>query len=478
MSSAKYVDLVRQLYSANLYLRVKMGLENIQRLHAGLQRPLDKVKTIVHVAGTNGKGSVCIKVARALQASGLRTGLFVSPHIACFRERMQMNGLYITEEQVEQLLPQVFQAVDREEIPGTFFEMTTALSFLYYAEMNADAAVLETGLGGRLDSTNICNPSVTVITSISKDHTKILGSTEEEIAIEKGGIFKPNVPVVLGPMRNQRTVDTLLELAHQMGTGKVHLVEPLSMDDDQIGAHDFVLENEKTASTVVNILRDNGHISINDHDMQQAMAINPPCRFQEVVAFGDTPFVLDVAHNPEALAKFFDRFLRLYGLESMENVQIIIGMSIDKDLDRCMNVLKQWVPCPENILLVESNHPRAAPVESLSLHLPGAVVMVPSGGGAGNSTSSIPQGISLAVERSKRNHAKHGRASSTLSPPPIIVCGSLYIMDEVLQVLGVGNQELQDPSIVQQAWVDRKVGKEPKTTNAEERRQSASGKTN
>ena len=91
----KYNDLVGQLYSANLYLRVKMGLENIHQLHNSLQRPLDQVKTVVHVAGTNGKGSVCMKVARALQSSGLRTGLFVSPHIACFRERMQMDGMYV-----------------------------------------------------------------------------------------------------------------------------------------------------------------------------------------------------------------------------------------------------------------------------------------------------------------------------------------------------------------------------------------------
>ena len=105
---------------------------------------------------------------------------------------------YITEEQVERLLPRVFAAVENEKIPGTFFEMTTALSFLYYQEMNADAVVLETGLGGRLDSTNICHPSVTVVTSISKDHTKILGSNEIDIAREKGGIFKHGVPVVLG----------------------------------------------------------------------------------------------------------------------------------------------------------------------------------------------------------------------------------------------------------------------------------------
>ncbi len=467
----KYNDLVRQLYSANLYLRVKMGLENIHRLHNGLDRPLDKVKTIVHVAGTNGKGSVCIKVARALQASGLDTGLFVSPHIACFRERAQMNGNYITEEQVERLLPLVFQAVEKEQIPGTFFEMTTALAFLYYGEMKANAVVLETGLGGRLDSTNICKPSVTVITSISKDHTKILGSNIQEIAREKGGIFKPGVPVVLGPMHDQIALNTLQEIAHEIGTGPVTIVPPLqstnSNSRDAIGIQDFVLENELTASAVIDVLRSRQEIDIDDVTLKAAMLTNPPCRFQEVQAFQNsnnnngTKFVLDVAHNPEALKKFFDRFLRLYGLSSMDGVQVVIGMSIDKDLGACMETIKKWI-LPENIILVQCGHPRAAPVSSLAHYLPGSVVMTPV-----NSSTSIPQGISYAIERSQRmkktlQHASAGDA-------PIIVCGSLYIMDEVLEVLGINqNEQKKDPSIVQQAWSDRKVGKEPPTTNAQD----------
>jgi dihydrofolate synthase/folylpolyglutamate synthase len=463
----KYSDLVRQLYSANLYLRVKMGLENIHRLHNGLGQPLNKVKTIVHVAGTNGKGSVCIKVARALQAAGLNTGLFVSPHIACFRERAQMNGNYITEAQVEQLLPQVFKAVKKHQIPGTFFEMTTAMAFLYYAEMGANAAVLETGLGGRLDSTNICQPSITVVTSISQDHTKILGSTVEDIAREKGGIFKPNVPVVLGPMRDARALDTLQEIAHNVGAGPVTLVPPLSDDDDNvIGTQDFVLENERTASAVMKILHERNEISLNETALQQALSTNPPCRFQEVSVFDGTQFVLDVAHNPEALRKFFDRFLRLHNLSSMNNVQVVIGMSVDKDLEKCLETVRKWI-LPENTILVQSGHPRAAPVSSLERHLPGSVAMIPGSvhdnNGGSSSLSSISQGISFAIERSKMQKKVSGTAA------PIIICGSLYIMDEVLQVLGIAQNENQkDPLEIQKAWTDRKVGKEPPVSNAKE----------
>jgi dihydrofolate synthase/folylpolyglutamate synthase len=475
----KYSDLVRQLYSANLYLRVKMGLENIHRLHDGLQKPLDQVKTIVHVAGTNGKGSVCMKVARALQSSGLSTGLFVSPHIACFRERMQMNGAYITEEQVERLLPQVFDAVEKQQIPGTFFEMTTALSFLYYKEMAADAVVLETGLGGRLDSTNICRPSVTVVTSISKDHTKILGSTEVDIAREKGGIFKRGVPVVLGPMRNQLVLDTLQEIAHQVGAGPVYLVPPSSSSDESfsttdeqssspaIGSQDFVVENERTARTVLHALRKHGGLVMDDETvssvLSSALATNPPCRFQEVVALGGAKFVLDVAHNPEALTKLFDRFQRIHGLDSMDGVQVVVGMSVDKDLQTCMDIIKESGLRPENILLVQSSHPRAAPASSLATYLPDSTVFE-----SGEHASSIAMGISYAIERAGRRAAAGAAAGEARDMSPIIVCGSLYIMDEVQQVLGIGRVDQTDPSVVQQAWSDRKTGNSPPTTNAED----------
>ena len=179
-----------------------MGLQNIERLHDALGRPLDAVPTVVHVAGTNGKGSVCIKVARALEATGLRTGLFVSPHISCFRERMQVNRLPISEAEVEKLVPLIFDCANAKDIPATFFEMTTALAFLHFQQAGAHAAVLETGLGGRLDSTNICKPAVSVITSISLDHTKILGEKGRTL-LEKAGIMKPGVPVVIGPVRKK-----------------------------------------------------------------------------------------------------------------------------------------------------------------------------------------------------------------------------------------------------------------------------------
>ena len=176
----------------------------MQALHARLGSPLENElrRKVVHIAGTNGKGSVAWKVARTLQSAGLRTGLFVSPHVSSFRERAQVNGELISEARVAALLAEIFAAMDAgpEPVRATFFEITTALALRHFAESGVDALVLEAGLGGRLDATNIvAAPALSVITSIALEHTRVLGGTVEAIAAEKAGIMKPGVPVVVGP---------------------------------------------------------------------------------------------------------------------------------------------------------------------------------------------------------------------------------------------------------------------------------------
>lgn len=149
-----YNDWLNFLYTTNKTFQVKMGLKNISELHSALGSPLSEFETI-HVAGTNGKGSVCWKTASALEAAGCRTGLFMSPHISSYRERMRVNGELISESDVERLLPLINDAAVANNIPASFFEYTTMLGLLYFAEKNANVVVLETGLGGRLDSTNM-----------------------------------------------------------------------------------------------------------------------------------------------------------------------------------------------------------------------------------------------------------------------------------------------------------------------------------
>lgn len=174
-----------------------MGLENMKEFDRLLGNPSQKFRS-VHVTGTNGKGSVTCKIANALQRSGYKTGVFVSPHISCFRERITVNGEMISEREIEDMMPEIFQKCDK--IGNlSFFELITGLAYKYFAEKKIDVGVIEVGLGGRLDATNIINSEMSVITSIGLDHQGILGSTIQEIAREKSGIIKRGKPVVVGP---------------------------------------------------------------------------------------------------------------------------------------------------------------------------------------------------------------------------------------------------------------------------------------
>jgi len=192
MLSSRYNTIVRNLYQVNKWHPVKLGLDNSEALYRLLGSPLAS-KPVFHIAGTNGKGSVAWKISRALRAAGYKDGIFVSPHVSSFRERIQICGKLISEEDVCATVPMIVDLCEEHRLPATFFELTTALAFHHFR--SADAVALEVGLGGRLDATNVVTPTVSIITSIGLDHTRILGESVEEIAMEKAGIMKSGIPV-------------------------------------------------------------------------------------------------------------------------------------------------------------------------------------------------------------------------------------------------------------------------------------------
>ena len=191
----------------------KPGLENTLRLMAHVGNPHEVLKA-VHVAGTNGKGSTSHLIAAALQAAGLRVGLFTSPHLVSLTERIRVNGKPIPEETVAAFVTEHKAFLD--ELQPSFFETMTALGFWYFVQQNVDIAVIETGLGGRLDSTNVLTPVLSVITNIGMDHTEFLGNTLAKIAREKAGIIKPGVPCVIGETHPQ-TMNVFLDRARECG---------------------------------------------------------------------------------------------------------------------------------------------------------------------------------------------------------------------------------------------------------------------
>ena len=183
-----------------------MGLEHTFSLLDFLKNPQKNIK-IIHIAGTNGKGSTGATIYSILRAHGYRVGLYTSPHLINFNERIRINGIPITNDEILSFMRHVQPSI--ENIQSTFFEVTTAMAFNHFSINNVDVAIIETGLGGRLDSTNVVNPVLTVMTPISFDHMDILGDTLEKIAVEKAGIIKDGIPLVTG--RQLKTVFNILK---------------------------------------------------------------------------------------------------------------------------------------------------------------------------------------------------------------------------------------------------------------------------
>jgi len=201
-----YQETIQWLFKQlPIYQRVgkaayKANLDTTIKLLGALNNPQYTFKAI-HIAGTNGKGSVAHQITSILQEAGYKTGLYTSPHLRDFRERIRVNGVMIEKEFVTEFINKNHDII--EKIKPSFFEMTVAMAYEYFASLNVDFAVLETGMGGRLDSTNVCNPIITAITNIGLDHTMFLGNTLEKIAIEKAGIIKPNTPLIIGRKQNE-----------------------------------------------------------------------------------------------------------------------------------------------------------------------------------------------------------------------------------------------------------------------------------
>ena len=257
-----YPTLIQKLFSVNLFSGTKLGLQNMERLQQLLYYP-DRSFQIVHVAGTNGKGSVSTKIASALEFGGARVGLFTSPHLSCFRERIRINGEMIPEETVAAILERLFQITEKQQISATFFELTTSLALLYFAQEKIDVAVLETGLGGRLDATNIVSPCLSVITSISLDHTDILGSTLEAIAIEKGGIIKKKIPVIIGPHVPYEVIQSIAKKMESCCI-QVKTTSPL-----------YEEENRQIARSALNQLSSLFHLS--EENIEKGLEAKQPC---------------------------------------------------------------------------------------------------------------------------------------------------------------------------------------------------------
>lgn len=327
----------------------KPGLDTSRRLDDMAGNPHRRYPTI-HIAGTNGKGSTAHTLAAILQSAGYKTGLYTSPHIYDFRERIRVNGEKIAEEAVVDFVERWVKASkERPELSPSFFELTSTMAFEYFARCNVDVAVIETGLGGRLDSTNIISPVLSVITNISLDHTSLLGDTTEEIAREKAGIIKPGVPVVIGEW-DDTTGKVFSETAERVGA-PIHFSKHVdgTVEDDcnlypstpygpvrgelRGGCQ---LLNASTVFTAVEVLR--GRFDIPDSAVREGMAdvTGLTHLFGRWSRIADAPLTIcDTGHNQggwELLVKEVSRI-------SLSPKQLVIGFVADKDLSHIFDLI-------------------------------------------------------------------------------------------------------------------------------------------
>lgn len=311
---------------------MKLGLERVEQVDRALGFP-SRQFAAVHVGGTNGKGSVCTKIAKALQANGKKVGLYTSPHVTSYRERIQVNGKYIPEEDADRLLKKITATAD---LSLSFFELLTLLAFCYFAEQRVDFAVIEVGIGGRLDATNIVKPVLAVITSVDLDHMQHLGKTLEQIAYEKAGIIKPGVPTVLGPHAKP----------HEVFEKSAALTRSPLFDVRGSFAH-FEQENRAIASVALSLLP----FPLEKRSIEEGLAALPPCRFEQVEG-SDPLIILDVAHNPDGIRRLIERLS--YTFPGKE-VCALAGFSADKDTQATLSQLEKGV---EKLFLTHSDHPR------------------------------------------------------------------------------------------------------------------------
>jgi dihydrofolate synthase / folylpolyglutamate synthase len=396
-----YKEALAWLYGLQRF-GIKLGLENIERLLKELSKTAVSQAVpwkIIHVAGTNGKGSVCAMIDSICRAQGYRTGLFTSPHLVTFRERIRANGEMISEDAVANGLTTIRDLVRSWNPHPTFFEIATALALKHFSSTTIEVAILETGLGGRLDATNAVQSYVSVITSIAFDHQQWLGQSLREIATEKAGIIKSKIPVVSAPQAP--------DAEKVIRTRAVECEAPLQFVNDSYQKTSLGLSGEyqkQNAALAIAALRA-AKVDIDDSSIARGLAsVDWPARFQR----WDERIVIDGAHNPAAAHILAETWREIF---SDRRAMLILAILSDKDL---RGICEALTPIADSVLLPKIRSARATPPDELAQIFAAITRSLPC-----SITDSIRDALALA--RAK--------------PNPILLTGSLHFAGEALAYL-------------------------------------------
>ncbi len=421
--------------------KIKLGLESMENFLAKVARP-DKKLRFVHVAGTNGKGSVSIYLVTILARAGYRVGLFTSPHLSSVRERFRINDTYISEDEFAHYASRVREALGQDLI--TYFEFTTALALLWFAESDVDLVVLETGLGGRLDATNIVSPLVSVITNVSMDHEAYLGNDLESIAYEKAGIIKPGVPLVTGAA-DDITREVIAQRCQELDcpmfvfgrdfdvqvngqkswnwTGEDGAFSNSAFTNLRCGMKgSYQVANSSLAVAVIVLLQEHGFV-VDIENIREGLAkVLWPGRLEHIClqdggrcggkTAGEQTFqyLIDGAHNPAGVASLVETLKQEY---SYDKLIVVWGAMEDKDLSLTIPPITELATV---IILTKPDGERAAEPQFLLDAIPSQHQSIC------HLQENVIDAICLAEEKANSNDL-------------IVVAGSLYLIGEVRKIL-------------------------------------------
>ena len=326
--SVEYLFQRLPMYQRSGIAAYKKDIGNIIKACKLLNNPQKKIKTI-HIAGTNGKGSTAHMLASILQEAGYKTGLYTSPHLKDFRERIKINGEIIDKKYIINFIKE--NQLEFEKINMSFFEFTVAMAFNYFTESKVDIAIIETGLGGRLDSTNIINPELSIITNIGLDHTNLLGNTIEKIAFEKAGIIKKNTPIIIG-RKQDKTMEIFKRIAKEKNAKLYYNDNPKNITTDVKG--DYQNENIGTAIKAIEVLNwniSNEQINKGINNILKNTGLEG--RWQKL---SENPLTIcDVGHNEDGIKNI----LRQIEKTKFNKLHFIFGSVNDKVLTNVFKLL-------------------------------------------------------------------------------------------------------------------------------------------
>ncbi len=410
-----FTESVEYIHSL-LAFGIKPGLERIGMLLKLLDNPQDKIKT-VHIAGTNGKGSTSTTIANMLIADGYKTGLFTSPYVIDFCERIQINGSNVDKSLFAECVTEVKEKIEKlnaQNIIITEFEAITASAFLCFVKSNCEYVVLEVGLGGRFDATNVINnPKAVVITSISLDHTKILGDTVEQIAFEKCGIIKHNTTVVTSFNQQYEVMQVIRKACENLGCNLV-ITNPKSavITKDSIFSTEFICDKntyktklcgDHQIENALNAIAAAKVLNISQNAVEKGIENTKMIARMEII--GENPLIIrDGGHN-EGCAKALCNYLKKY---KVKNIKMLIGLMADKDVE---GYVSMTAPLCNEIVTVTPSNPRALDSESLKKIAEKYCDNVVS-------IDNSKEGYKYILSKANANDT-------------VLVCGSFYMMSDI-----------------------------------------------